>query len=105
LSGLLKFFAREISNKRKIAGKEWLSEMESIAATLDSMDVKDADAIFKKASSPPSIATSQQCEHAARIAKRAEQRCRTLEVDWLVQRYSKLPEISKQVFLQKIEAP
>ena len=79
--------------------------MESIAATLDSMDVKDADAIFKKASSPPSIATSQQCEHAARIAKKAEQRCRTLEVDWLVQRYSKLPDISKQVFLQKIEAP
>jgi len=69
------------------------------------MDVKDADALFKKASSPPQVATSQQCEHAARIAKKAEQRCRALEVDWLVQRYSKLPDISKQVFLQKIEAP
>ena len=101
----LELFVREISKSRKLAGKEWLSEIESIAVTLDSMDAKDADAVFKKASSPPPVATSQQCEHAARIAKKAEQRCRALEVDWLVQRYSKLPDISKQVFLQKIEAP
>ena len=62
-------------------------------------------AVFKKASSPPLVATSQQCEHAARIAKKAEQRCRALQVDWLVQRYSELPDVSKRVFLQKIEAP
>jgi len=100
----LELFVREISKSRKLAGKEWLSEIESIAATLDSMDAKDADAVFKKASSPPPIATSQQCEHAARIAKKAEQRCRALDVDWLVQRYSELPDVFKQIFLQKIEA-
>jgi len=101
----LELFAREISKSRKIAGKEWFSEIESVAATLDIMDAKDADVLFKKASSPPSVATSQQCEHAARLAKKAEQRCRALQVDWLVQRYSELPDASKQVFLQKIEAP
>ena len=62
-------------------------------------------AVFKKASSPPLVATSQQCDHAAWIAKKAEQRCRALEVDWLVQRYSELPDVFKQIFLQKIEAP
>ena len=99
----LELFAREISKSRKIAGKEWLSEIESVAATLDSMDVKDADAVFKKASSPPSVATPQQCENAARVAKKAEQRCHALQVDWLVQRYSELPDVFKQIFLQKIE--
>ena len=69
------------------------------------MDAKDADAVFKKASAPPPVATLQQREHAAWIAKKAEQRCRALEVDWLVQKYSKLPDTSKQVFLKKIEAP
>jgi len=99
----LELFVREISKSRKLAGKEWLSEIESITVTLDSMDAKDADAVFKKASSPPPVATSQQCEHAARIAKKAEQRCRALDVDWLVQRYSELPDFFKQIFLQKIE--
>ena len=101
----LELFAREISKSRKLAGKEWLSEIESIAVTLDSMDAKEADAVFKKASSPPLVATPQQRENAARIAKKAEQRCQTLQVDWLVQRYSELTDASKQVFLQKIEAP
>lgn len=65
----LELFAREISKNRKIAGKEWLYEIESVAATLDSMDVKDADVLFKKASLPPSVgysATTQKCRQSCK---------------------------------------
>jgi len=78
--------------------------MESITATLSTMDAKNADAVFQKASSPPPAVTPPQREKAARIAKKAEQHYRTLEINWFFPRYSGFSAQSKKLFLQKIEA-
>ena len=98
----LDVFVKEVSKKRKVAGKEWLSILEAEKGAIDEMGVEDADNLLRRAQKPSPLLTPQQCKSADRIARKAEQRCQELEVDWLIQRFKKLPESARNIFLKRI---
>ena len=93
----------EISELRKNKAIEWLSPFEINENRIYVMSVREADEIRSKLLAKSPLLSKGQQETTERLAKKAEERCKELEIDWLYQRFLHLSEDAQKSFLQKIK--
>ena len=67
------------------------------------MGVREADEMRSKLLAKSPLLSKDQQKIAESLAKKAEERCRELEIDWLYQKFIQLSEEAQKTFLQRIE--
>lgn len=89
-----------ITKTRKASSQIWIGEYESEAAELESISVADANMLHDKGSAPPPFLTEPHTKRLQTAKGRVEKRLEDLQVEWLVERFSKLPQKLQKEFLK-----
>jgi transcriptional/translational regulatory protein YebC/TACO1 len=93
---------KHISNIREYQGKEWMGEIEPLIERIISMDITEANDLYKKISNPPLFISSTQKKQLSKLLDKVEDRLNVINIDWLVKRYEELDNSSRKKFLQLI---
>ena len=88
---------KEITRKRKEESTLWIESIEAAAESVSTMPVSDANQLH-----PPSIVTTTHEKRLNTLLSRIEKRLESLEIDWLIERFNKLPPSLKKKFLSLI---
>jgi hypothetical protein len=91
-----------INTQRESKGEKWIEEVEPKVESTQDLSIEDANNLFNKLLSPPSVITESQRKKIAVLRAKIELRLNELKIDWLVVQYNELEEVSRKKFLQQI---
>ena len=93
-------FHETISMQRKEASLCWIRTIESEILNLEFMSTNEADRMHRKTIHPPAILTEQHTKRLEELVRTVEARLESLALEWLVEKFRELPNISKRKFLE-----
>ena len=93
-------FHETISKQRKEASLCWIRTIESEILNLEVMSTNEADRIHRKTIHPPEILTEQHTKRLVELVRKVEARLESLALEWLVEKFRELPDISKRKFFE-----
>ncbi len=93
-------FYKSISKQRKSESLSWIKTIESEILNLDNMSTSEASRLHHKATHPPAILTEQHIERLKKIEKKVETHLESLKIEWLIEKFSELPDLAKKKFME-----
>ena len=96
----LEALKQEIVTERDRKSSEWIEILETESGRVEQMTVAEANSLHSKAMNPPATLTIAHGKRLASITGSVEERLSGLEVEWLIERFRKLPASSKKNFLR-----
>jgi hypothetical protein len=92
-------FLITFTKQRKDASASWIQALECEATNVTSMSAADANRLHSRTSSPPPILTEPHVKRLKQVVKNLEIRLEELALEWLVEKFSALPDPAKKTFL------
>lgn len=96
-------FAKEISKRRKERSSAWIGVVEAEAAGVATMSAAEANQLHQRLTNPPAVLTEADAKRLGTIARKVTARLDALSVEWLVERYQKLPPKMRREFLRRVQ--
>ena len=93
-------FHKSISKQRKSASLSWIQNIESEILNLGNMSTSEVSRLHSKAILPPAILTEQHIKRLKKIARKIETHLESLKIEWLIEEFSKLPDLAKKKFME-----
>lgn len=94
-------FCNKISKLREQESLSWIECLESKVSKIDSMSVEEANRLRSETLIPPATLTDNHSERLKSLVPLIDERLECLELDWLIERFKKLPMSTKKKFIEK----
>jgi len=92
-----------ITNSRIGNSSQWINDLQDDISKIESMPVAEVNRLFDRTNSPPAYLTSPDRKSLTGMRKDIENRLNALAVEWLMERFLELPDLSKKRFLELIK--
>lgn len=99
---IINSFVRDIRKIRTSKGEEWLKSIEDSFINLGGMGVSEANNLREKIQSYPPYINEKQIKLVVSYIEKIENHLMRLEIEWLVEKFSKLSIEAKKEFLRRI---
>jgi len=94
--------AQDATKLRTVKGNEWMESIGSSVRYLDEMEVVHANNLREKALAHPPYLNNKQKRILSEEVRRIETHLMKLEIEWLLERFSKLTPSAQKEFLKRI---
>lgn len=95
-------FDNNILKLREQTSLAWIESLESKVSRIKNMSVAEANNLHSETNSPPATLTVDHSEKLKNLVAQIDERLECLELEWLVEKFKKLPITTKKKFLEMI---